>query len=146
MEIILLKDIPKLGKRYDLKNVRDGYGRNFLLPQKLAMLAEKTSIKSLELLRKAEEVKKGKKEKEIKDSLFALQDKEFTVSAKANEDGELFGGISANLISEELKRQGYNIPEDFIKLPEHIKHIGEYEISLEAKDIKNKFKLKVIKE
>lgn len=146
MEIILLKDIPTLGKKYDVKTVRDGYGRNFLLPQKLAALSSVINLKNLEAMRNAEQEKKAKMFKEAAVSLELLKEKEIAIKVKANEKGELFGSISVKTISDELKKQGLNIPEDCINLKEHIKHIGEHDVEIKVGDNTGKIKLKVEEE
>lgn len=146
MQIILLKDIPKFGKKYDVKIVRDGYGRNFLLPQKLAMLSSSVNLKHLEAMKKAGEEKNEKTVKEIISILAKLKEKEIVLSLKANEKGELFGSVSSKMISEELKKQGLNISEEYINLEENIKHIGEYEIKVKVGENKDSFKLNINKE
>jgi len=146
MEIILLKDVPILGKKYDIKTVRDGYGRNFLLPQKLAALSSVVNLKNLEAMRKAEQEKKTKMFKEVALSLDLLKEKEITVIVKANENGELFGSITVKTISDELKKQGLNISEEYINLKEHIKHIGVYDVEIKVGDNTGNVKLKVVAE
>ena len=146
MEIILLRDIPKLGKKYDLKNVRDGYGRNFLLPQKMAVLASSSSIKNLEKLRKDHLTKQEKTDQILIKSLEALHDKEIIIKENANEKGELFGSVSKEDILNELKKHGFEILEDNIVLEKNIKHIGEYDIEIKVKDKSEIIKLKVLRE
>lgn len=146
MEIILIKDIPKLGKKYEVKTVRDGYARNFLLPQKFAVLKNAMSVKNLESMKQAELIKRDLAEKEIIAIIKALKGKEFITREKANEDGELFGSVSAQKISENLKKEGFNISEEYISLEHNIKHLGEYDIEIKVGDNNGKFKLKVEKE
>src|SRR3989338_11494683 len=121
MKVILLQDIPKLGKKYDVKNVKDGFGRNFLLANKLAELATAGNLKNLETRKKAEEIKKQKFEQMLSQTLENLKDKEIIITAKANEKGELYGSVSAAGIAEELKKQGFDIAEENILLAENIK-------------------------
>lgn len=146
MEIILLKDILKLGKKYEIKTVRDGYGRNFLLPQKFAVLKTAISAKNLESMKQSELAKKDLAEKEIIVSLDKLKEKEIVIYEKANEKGELFGSVNMGRISEELKKEGFNIPEEYIILEHNIKHLGEYDIEIKAGNNSEKIKLKVEKE
>lgn len=146
MEIILIKDIPKLGRKYEVKTVRDGYGRNFLLPQKFAVLKTAISLKNFESIKQADIVKRESTEKEVILFLKKLEGKEIITREKANENGELFGSVSAQKISEELKKGGFNIPEEYINLEHNIKHIGEYEIEVKIGDNNGKFKLKVEKD
>lgn len=146
MEIILIKDVPKLGRKYEIKTVRDGYGRNFLLPQKFAVLKTAISLKNLESMKQANTAKRESKEKEIISSFDKLKEKEIIAREKANESGELFGSVSAQKISENLKKEGFNIPEEYIKLEHNIKHLGEYEIEIKIGDNSEKIKLKVERE
>lgn len=146
MEIILMKDIPRLGRKYEVKTVRDGYGRNFLLPQKFAVLKTALSLKNLESMKQANTVKRESAEKEIISSFEKLEGKEIIMREKANENGELFGSVSAQKISEKFKKEGFNIPEEYINLEHNIKHLGEYEIEVKTKDNSEKIKLKVEKE
>src|SRR3989344_9173750 len=138
MEIILLKDVPYLGKKYEVKTVRDGYGRNFLIPQKLAEFANRGKLKNLETILKTRAEKQVKIETEFIKILSELKDKEIIIKAKANENGELFGSVSKEIISEELKKQGFIVPTEYInldKLDKNIKHIGEYEIIVQAGEV-----------
>lgn len=146
MKIILFQDIPKVGKKYEVKNVKDGYGRNFLLPRKLAELATPGNLKNLETRKKAEEERKKKLEEKLNQSLKNLESKEIVVSARANEEGELYGSVGAAEIAEELKKQGFEIPEGHIQLEEKIKKTGEHEIELKIGETETKFRLKVISE
>lgn len=146
MEIILIKDIPKLGKKYEVKTVRDGYARNFLLPQKLAILKNTMSVKNLESMKRAELIKRDSAEKEIITVINALKDKEFIMREKVNENGELFGSVSSQKISENLKKEGFNISEEYINLEHNLKHLGEYDIEIKAGNNSEKIKLRVEKE
>lgn len=146
MEIILLKDIPHLGKKYDAKTVRDGYARNFLLPQKLAMFASAAVLNNIEAMRKADDSRRAKLEKEVNSTIAALNGKEIVIAEKANEQGELFGSVSPKIVSEELKKQGFEISEEYINLDEHIKHLGEYDIEIRTGETKAILKLKVERE
>lgn len=143
MKIILLQDISKVGKKYEVKNVKDGYGRNFLLPRKLAELATPGNLKNLEARKIAEEEKKKRTEQKLLQTYEQLKDKEIIVSARANEEGELYGSVGVAEIAEELKKQGFEIPEEHIKLEEKIKKTGEYEVPIQIGELKAKFKLRI---
>lgn len=143
MKIILLQDISKLGKKYDVKNVRGGYGRNFLLPRKMAELAIPGNLKNLEAKKIAEEKRKKTFKEKITQTLESLRSKEITLSVQANEKGELYGSVSETMVAEELKKQGFNVDEEYIKLKEKIKKAGEYEIEVNIGELKSVFKLKI---
>ncbi|MFA5771009.1 MAG: 50S ribosomal protein L9 [Patescibacteria group bacterium] len=142
MKIILLKDVPKVGQKYDIKNVPDGYALNFLIPQKLAVLATAGKLAEVEQLKKGMVVQKEQEESELLKSLKALSGLELIIKAKASDKGHLFSKISKKDIIGKMKKD-YNIEinEDYIVLDEPIKEIGEFEILVEVKDKKTKFKL-----
>lgn len=146
MKIILLQDIPKLGKKYEVKNVKNGYGRNFLLPRKLAEIATKASLKNLDSRIKSEENRKTKIAEKLSLALEKIKGVGIIIKEKVNEKGELFGSVSRKAIAEKLKEEGFNIPEEYVELEENIKHVGEYDVSVNVGGIKNVLKLKVVGE
>lgn len=131
MKIILLQDVEKLGKKNEIKEVADGYARNFLFPNKLAILATPSEIV------KAEEQKKiGAKESEKELAHFQelasqLDGLELEIEDKADEDGNLFGAINAAKIVEKIKAQGFEVEKNQIKITEPIKEVGECEVLIE---------------
>lgn len=132
MKIILLQNIKGLGRIGDIKNVANGYGRNFLIARKLAKPATESAVKESEALIKraemAEKIRQGKA-KEITES---MKDMVIEISRKASDKGTLFDGIEAKDIAEALtKKVLFDITEDMINLPEPIKHIGKHTIELQ---------------
>ncbi len=135
MKIILLQNIPKLGNKYDIKNVSDGYARNFLFPQKLAKIATEQALQELT----AQKTKQAEKEQEIKIKLEELAknlaNKEFQFSVKTGEKNEIFGSISKNDIKtqicantdENLRKYLENIE---VNLEHPIKTLGEYQVEI----------------
>ena len=111
MRVILLEDVKKVGKKGSVVNVSDGYGANFLIPKKLAVLATKTSLE----IKKAEDDNKAKEDEIKKENAIALKEKikELVVEIKAGtgKEGKLFGAISSKEIVEEYKKQ-FNIELD----------------------------------
>ncbi|MBU1159948.1 50S ribosomal protein L9, partial [Patescibacteria group bacterium] len=83
MKVILLQDVASIGKRYDVKNVSDGYARNFLLPRKLAMIATTQNLQNLEKRKKIAEEKKEKQKKITEENLAELNNKKISISAKS---------------------------------------------------------------
>lgn len=146
MKVIFLKDVPRVGKKYDIKDVNDGYAMNFLLPRKFAIIATPKAIAELEM-RKAEiavgrEVQEGLLIKNLEE----IRDKVIIIKGKANEKGSLFSAIHKKEIIEELSKQHKaEISEEFIILEKPIKEIGEFEIPIEIKSKKSSFKLIVEK-
>lgn len=130
MRVILLKDIENLGKKYDVKLVKPGFGRNYLIPKKLVKLATK---ENLEWLEKQKQMDLGKVEQELK-QFQALASKidgqELNFAVKVGESGEIFGSINAQKIIKELEDLGFKIKKDQIELAEPIKEIGEFPIKI----------------
>lgn len=131
MKVILLQDVEKLGKKNDLKDVADGYARNFLIPNKMAVLATKSEITKLEELKKIEAQKAEEELARFQEIASQLDGLELEIIAKADDDGKLFGGVNAVLISEKLKERGFEIEKSQIKIEQSIKEAGEYEIVVE---------------
>lgn len=138
MEIILKKDIQSLGSAGEIKNVSEGYARNFLLPRGFAIIAterEKEKVKVQKEARQKEQVKVGEEMKRLADS---LTQSEIIVKTEANPQGVLFGSIDARKISKLLKQnKGLDISPKSISLGRPIKNIGEYpiDITLDKKNI-----------
>ena len=127
MKVILMKDVPKVGKKNEIKNVADGYGRNFLIANHLAKPATESTIKQLEseqelLVRQAEADLK------LEENLVTqLDGQEIEIKAKADEGGKLYGSITAAKLVKILKDKGFEIAKNNIKLAEPIKETGEYD-------------------
>jgi len=129
MKIILVKDIKGLGKAGDIKEVADGYARNFLLPQKMAEAATENAVKEVEGL--AKKRAREEKEKLAEKQKLAEKLKNKAVKIKAKEKGgKLFGSIGAKEISAELGKMGLKIAEKSIAIEKPIKEIGEKEIAV----------------
>jgi large subunit ribosomal protein L9 len=135
MKVILIEDVNNLGKKGEVKEVAEGYARNFLLPRKLVQVATEKTIKNLELelVRKNETEKKQLEEK--LQSVQKIKGKKIIIRSKEKK-GKLFGSISARDISRELGKEGVSVDEGKVILKDPIKKIGEYEVRIElAKDV-----------
>jgi len=127
MEIILLQDVQKLGQKDDLVHVKDGYGRNFLIPRGFAVAATPSAKKM-----HAENLKqRAHKEEKIKAEAQELAAKmtglKLTVGAKTSTSGKIFGSVNTIQIAEALKEKGFDIDRKSISLPEdQIKEVGTY--------------------
>lgn len=127
MEIILLDHIEKVGAKHDVVKVKDGYGRNYLIPQGLAIVANKSNLARLEGMKK----QSSKKEAEVVAALRILAAKldgaKLRIEAKAGESGRLFGSVSAQHIAAALKSQ-FDVEADkrLIEMPEEVKELGDY--------------------
>lgn len=130
MKIILLQDVKNFGRKGEIKEVSDGYSRNFLFPQKLAQTATPEIIKKTEAQEK-QRIEKEKEELDKKRHLAEiLRDKKFVIKAKSKGD-KLFGSINRKLISEEMAKAGFTIWEQCISLPKPIKEAGEFKIKID---------------
>jgi large subunit ribosomal protein L9 len=146
MKVIFLKDVPRVGKRHDIKEVNDGYALNFLIPRKLAELATPSAISELEKRKKNVEIEREVQEDLLMKNLEEIKGKIIKIKAKADEKGHLFSKIHNQEIVEEMKRQNHaDIDPEFIVLEKPIKEIGEFEIPIEIKSKKSSFKLIVEK-
>ncbi len=127
MKVILLQDVEKLGRKFDVKEVADGYARNFLLPQKLIKPATEEALAQLEAEKEAAARKAETELKDVEGIAAQLDGQEIEMSAKADENGKLFGSISAVKIAKVLKDKGFKVSKNQIKLIEPIKEAGEYD-------------------
>lgn len=134
MKVILLQDVPNVGRKYEVKNVSDGYARNFLFPRKLAEIATTKAIQALELKKKQLEEEKKIQQDLLKKNLEALNGIKISIKEKTNEKGHLFAAIHQKEIAKILKEQKHiEIFEEMIELEKPIKEIGEYEIKVKDK-------------
>lgn len=131
MKVIFLKDVPRIGRKNEVKEVNDGYALNFLIPQKLAIKGTPESIKHLELKKKEIVVEKQIQEDLLLRNLKELENKIISFKEKSNEQGHLFKSINAKEIVLELKKQHHvDIEESILKLEKPIKELGEFEVPL----------------
>ncbi|MBK7710297.1 MAG: 50S ribosomal protein L9 [Bacteroidales bacterium] len=127
MEIILKQDVNKLGQKDDIVNVKDGYGRNYLIPRGFAVAASSSAKKMhTENLRQ-----RAHKEEGIKVAAQAIAEKlagvKLVVGAKTSTSGKIFGSVNTIQIAESLKEKGFDIDRRTITLPEdQIKEVGSY--------------------
>lgn len=128
MKVILLDNIKELGNKYDVKDVANGYARNFLLPKGLAKLATKPALLELEKLREIEKEKQKKELARFQEIAKKLEGQEIEIPMKTGEGGMLYGAITANKISEVLKKQGFEVKKEQIVLKDAIKGLGEFDI------------------
>lgn len=130
MKVILLQDIENLGKKYEVKEVKPGYARNFLIPKGLVKPATK---EVLEWLGKQKEVEAQKAEKELKkiqEVASLIDGQEIIIPVKVGEEKQLFESITIQKISENLKKAGFDIKKSQIDLAEPIKELGEFPIKI----------------
>ena len=147
MKVILLKDVTKVGQKYDIKNVSDGYALNFLIPKKLAKIATDNVIKELEVVKAKHEGEVKIRKEELMKDMDKLNGLSVDVKAKMNEEGKLFAGIDKKMISTSIKDQkAIDIEEEMIILEKPIKKSGEYEVKVKVEDKIAKIKINIIPE
>ena len=145
MKVILTEDVKKLGKKWEIVDVSDGYARNYVIPKKLGVEANNKNMNDLKL-KKANEEKIAKEQLEAAQAFAKeLETKEVTVSIKSGEGGKTFGSVSSKEIAEAAKAQcGMEIDKKKIQMPEAIKSLGVYEIAVKLHPkVTGKLKVKV---
>ncbi len=134
MKILLCEDITKLGWLGDVVEVNVGYARNYLLPQGLAKVANDASIRAIaeEKAKRAEQLINHTTR--LENAAKAVEGAEAVVAAKANEQGHLFGSVAERQIASNLRAQGFEVADDIVQLPEHIKEVGTHAVTLKFAD------------
>lgn len=131
MKVLFTQNVKNVAQIGDIKDVADGYARNFLFPRELARLADKESQKLSEKLKASHmaeiALQKAQAEK-ISDKIKELK---IEIEKEANPEGHLYGSVSAEDISEALKNAGYDVSSESVNLENHIKETGEFDIELE---------------
>lgn len=130
MRIILLQDIENLGQRGDVKEVADGYARNFLLPNKLVKIATKEAIEALEKEKKLAVQKAEEELKSIQEFVSKIDRQEIEISVKIKENGEIYGSITPTKLSQALKKKGFDVKKTQVNPKEPIKKLGEYPVTI----------------
>ncbi|MBN2039055.1 MAG: 50S ribosomal protein L9 [Spirochaetes bacterium] len=130
MKVILQKDIQNLGEAGDIKDVADGYARNYLLPRNLVIAASEASKKILQHQTKIIKIKKAKRRKTSEKLMDSLNNLEVKITANAGEEGKLFGAVTPIDISKKLAELGYEVDKRKILQDEPIKNLGEYKVPL----------------
>jgi len=127
MEVILLKDVDKLGYKHEMVSVKNGYGRNYLIPQGLALIANDTNRRRLEDLKRREASTEAKKLGLYQKMAAKLEGKSLKIGAKAGTSGKIFGSVTNVQIAAALKEQfEVEVERRKIDLPEEVKNLGSY--------------------
>tara|TARA_Y100001970_G_scaffold261625_1_gene344942 strand:- start:3 stop:452 length:450 start_codon:yes stop_codon:yes gene_type:complete len=144
MKIILIQDVESLGKIGDSVNVKAGYARNFLIPNKLALSATEENLKSIESMLKQQELKNAKERSNLESLVKVLDKVTLKFNLKAGEEGKLFGSVTSQMISDALANQGLNVNKKEIVLDESIKELGSHKVSINlGEDLSATIKVKV---
>jgi large subunit ribosomal protein L9 len=148
MRVIFIEDVPSVAKAGEVKEVADGYGRNFLLPRGLATLATPAALKKAESLRQLEARRQGQSDEEARAIAEKLNDFTLTLKARAGARGRLYGSITSADIAQEIQTQtGCQVHKRKIALEEPIHQLGEYEVAIKlTKELAPKLKIVVERE
>lgn len=148
MEIILLKNIEKVGTKFDIVKVKAGYGRNYLIPQKLAIVANERNRNNLESFKRQESAKLGKRLDEFQAIADLLKGQVLKMEVKAGTSGKIFGSVTNIQIARALKEQlEIEVDRHSILLPENVKMLGTYTASLDLHpEVEAKFDFVVVGE
>jgi large subunit ribosomal protein L9 len=144
MKIILLKDVAKVGKRYEVKNVADGYALNLLIPKNLAIVATPDAMSRVKLEQDREMGEQKVHLDLLMKNMKAIDGAKVTIKEKANEKGHLFAGIhKLELVPHIEKQTGVQIDPEYLILDKPVKELGEHKLEIKVGDKKAKFTLYV---
>jgi large subunit ribosomal protein L9 len=128
MEVILKEDVNKLGHRGDVVKVAEGYGRNFLLPKKLAMEATPGNKAVIEQMKQASVRRSAKEKSEAELLVNQLNQVELVFKRKVGENDHLFGSVTASEIAQQLEQKGFTIDRRKLQLEEPLRQLGEFHV------------------
>ncbi|HBT19856.1 MAG TPA: 50S ribosomal protein L9 [Peptococcaceae bacterium] len=132
MKVILKAEVENLGKEGDVLEVADGYGRNYLLPRGLAVLATPQNLKQLEKKIKAREEQKKQELEQARQLAAKINETTIVIRAKVGEKGKLYGSITNNDVAAKLSEQGIEVDKRKIDLKDPIKEVGFYTIGIKV--------------
>ena len=146
MKVILRQDVPDLGNAGELVEVKNGYGRNFLFPQNMAIPATKASMNAIDEVRKQSEQRQRKLRKEAEVVKDRIEKISLTTEVLVGEEDKVFGSVTNGDIAELLAKEGITVDKRMIELENPIKALGVYTLSVKvARDVKADLKLWVVK-
>ncbi len=147
MKVILKQDVENVGRKGDLVNVSAGFGRNYLLPKKLALEVTPSNLKMIEIERQALKKKLEKERQSYQDVIRRLNEVTLSFTRKSGEKDMIFGSVSASDIKEALDKLGFEIEKKKISLDEPIKRLGNYTVPVKVfHDDKASLKVEVRRE
>ena len=146
MQVILVQDVANLGYKNDIVKVKDGYGRNYLIPNKLAIIANESNVKQLNENLKQQAKKMAQQLADAQALAEKLAATVINVAVKANEDGKIFGTVTTAQIADALAAQGFDIDRKIITI-EPVKELGEVVATARLhREVKAEIKLNVVAE
>jgi large subunit ribosomal protein L9 len=130
MEVILREDVPNLGLRGEVVKVADGYGRNYLLPRKMAMQATETNKAVIEQMKVAAERRSATEKAQAEALVAKLEPVVLSFTRRSGEQGHLFGSVTSADIAGQLESQGFEVDRRKIQLGEPLKSLGEFKVAI----------------
>lgn len=130
MKVLLCEDVEDLGFLGDVVEVKDGYARNYLLPQAIATEPSEANVKALAEAKAKRAEARELARKQLERAAEAVEGAEAVLAARANELGHLFGSVTERDIAVNLREQGFEIADEMVQLSEHIKEVGTHEVTL----------------
>ena len=145
MKIILIKDVENLGQAGDVVSVKNGYARNYLFPNRLALFNNKQNSNAISSILKQKENKDAKERLNLESLAKVLNKTSLKFSLNSGEDGKLFGSVTSQMISEELENQGLKIDKKEVVLEDPIKSLGNHKVDINlGADLDATVKIKVV--
>jgi large subunit ribosomal protein L9 len=130
MKVILLKDVEKIGNKFDVKEVKDGYARNFLIAKGLAKQATKEALEWLSVQKEITEKKAEENLEKVQAIASTIESREIIIPVKVGDEDQLFESVNAQKIVDKLKEAGFEIKKSQIMLENPIKELGEYPVKI----------------
>jgi len=147
MKVILLENVENLGEKYDVKEVKDGYARNFLIPKGLVKPATQSNLKWLETQVEQRAEKAQEELEEIQEVVSAIDGREIEIPVKVGEGDQLYESINEQKIVDVLKKENISIKKNQVKIKEPIKQLGEFPVKISFKhNLEGEIKVIVVPE
>jgi large subunit ribosomal protein L9 len=147
MKVILLDDVTKVGRRGEVREVSDGYARNFLIPKRLALSATAGNLKNLEHIKQQQEAKADRVKADAESLRARIEALTYEERRQASEEGKLFGSVTAQDIAEFLTARGITVDRKRITLDDPIKALGEFVVSMRLHhEVTAQLKVNVVRE
>lgn len=145
MKVILRENVPNVGKIGDVLEVADGFGRNYLLPRNLALLANERNVKEMDHNKRVAASRLAKAKAKAEEDSKQLSGVKVSVAKHAGEEGKLFGSVTVREVADLLAEKGYLIDRRDITLPENIRSVGDYTFTVKLHhDVVAKLTLEVV--
>ncbi len=147
MKVLLKRDIKELGNNGDVVVVANGYARNYLLPKKFATIVTPGNVKQIKLQRKKQEEKRTEEMEKLQSLANEISNVSCTITVKTNEEGKLFGSVTAHHIANALSEKGYHVDENMVILETAIKECDLYNVTVALHpEIKSQCRVWVVSE